>query len=79
MTATTTADYLLHRQPLRWTPQAKLLALTLVWDGRIRRDAALMLWDISEEEWKSWERKYRERGRDGLKATPRTANVNPGS
>lgn len=63
------SDKLLSGRPPRWRAKDKVRALLLVNGGQIPRRAALKLWDISEEEWMSWQGLYRRHGEHGLRAT----------
>jgi hypothetical protein len=51
----------------RWTAARKEEVVVAVWRGEIAREAALVRYELSDEELTAWERAVRTRGREGLK------------
>ncbi|WP_374469685.1 DUF1153 domain-containing protein [Phenylobacterium sp.] len=53
----------------RWTPRAKALAVSLVWSGRVTRDALCDDHEITSEEFALWEQLMARHGLGALRAT----------
>lgn len=53
----------------RWTPKLKAEILDSIISGKLTRSTAIALYELSEEELASWERRYLIHGRRGLRTT----------
>jgi hypothetical protein len=61
-----------HLPPLntkRWVARRKAAVLTAVRSGRITVEKALQRWQLTEEEYRSWDRAFEEHGLPGLRST----------
>lgn len=57
--------------PRRLTPQKKALIIVAVRQRRMSRAFALSAYDLTEEEFRSWEQRYAAHGVDGLRVSVR--------
>jgi hypothetical protein len=53
----------------RWVVRRKAAVVTAVHCGRITLEAALQRYQLTEEEYRSWERAFEEHGLHGLRST----------
>lgn len=53
----------------RWVVRRKAAVITAVHRGRITLEEALQLYQLTEEEYRSWERAFEEHGLHGLRST----------
>ena len=53
----------------RWVVRRKAAVVQAVRSGRITLEEALRRWQLTEEEYRSWERSFEEHGLPGLRAT----------
>ena len=53
----------------RWVVRRKAAVVLAVRSGRITLEEALRRWQLSEEEYRSWERAFEAHGLPGLRAT----------
>jgi hypothetical protein len=53
----------------RWVARRKAAVVTVVRSGRITLEEALQRWQLTEEEYRSWERAFEHHGLPGLCST----------
>jgi hypothetical protein len=53
----------------RWVPRRKAAVVTAVHNGRITLEEALQRYQLTEEEYRSWERAFEQHGPPGLRTT----------
>ena len=53
----------------RWVVRRKAAVVSAVRSGRITLDEALQRWELTEEEYRSWERAFEDYGLPGLRST----------
>ena len=53
----------------RWVVRRKAAVITAVRSGRITLEEALRRWQLTEEEYRSWERAFEQHGLPGLRST----------
>jgi Protein of unknown function (DUF1153) len=53
----------------RWVVRRKAAVVLAVRSGRLTLEEALRRWQLSEEEYRSWERAFDEHGLPGLRST----------
>ena len=53
----------------RWVARRKAAVVTAVHNGRITLEEALQLYQLTEEEYRSWGRAFEEHGLHGLRST----------
>jgi hypothetical protein len=53
----------------RWVVRRKAAVVAAVRSGRITLEEALRRWELTEEEYRSWERAFEEHGLPGLRST----------
>jgi hypothetical protein len=60
----------------RWVVRRKAAVVTAVRSGRITLEEALQRWQLTEEEYRSWERAFEEHGLPGLRSTRLQTSLN---
>ena len=63
------SDDLLPPNTGRWVARRKVAVVTAVRDGRITLEEALQRYQLTEEEYRSWERVFEQHGLPGLRST----------
>ena len=53
----------------RWVARRKAAVITAVRNGRISLEEALRRWQLTEEEYRAWERAFEQHGLSGLRST----------
>jgi hypothetical protein len=53
----------------RWVARRKAAVVAAVRSGRITLEEALQRWQLTEEEYRSWERAFEQHGLPGLRST----------